>query len=151
MLLTMITYIQVFGGRFMYGMVRNWERFALERWFLNNFGFLMDIKSCVREFHGLMTRDEKKCLDKLFLHNGISSFFEWPRSDVECEAVKKSSNWRAEWPCMILKQVERSVIRRLCSRVCKFKVERRWLYERLCIAGRSFVKARWTASMELIW
>ena len=49
----------------------------------------MDIKSCVREFHGLMTRDEKKCLDKLFLHNGISSFFEWPRSDVECEAVKK--------------------------------------------------------------
>ena len=34
----------------------------------------MDIKSCVREFHGLMTRDEKKCLDKLFLHNGISSF-----------------------------------------------------------------------------
>ena len=43
----------------------------------------MDIKSCVREFHGLMTRDEKKCLDKLFLHNGISSFFwvttEWCR------------------------------------------------------------------------
>ena len=28
----------------------------------------MDIKSCEREFHGLMTRAEKKCFDKLFLH-----------------------------------------------------------------------------------
>ena len=59
---------------------------------MNNFGFLMDIKSCEREFHGLMTRDEKKCFDRLFLHIGISSFFECPRSVGQCEAVKNSSN-----------------------------------------------------------
>ena len=45
----------------MNGMVRNLERLAFETCFLNNLGFLMDIKSCEREFHGLMTRDEKKC------------------------------------------------------------------------------------------
>ena len=42
----------------MNGMVRNLERLAFETCFLNNLGFLMDIKSCEREFHGLMTRDE---------------------------------------------------------------------------------------------
>ena len=31
----------------------------------------MDIKSCEREFHGLIKRDEKTCLDKLFLHTGV--------------------------------------------------------------------------------
>ena len=44
----------------------------------------MDIKSCVREFHGLMTRDEKKCLDKLFLHNGISSFCIYTVCTIYC-------------------------------------------------------------------
>ena len=46
----------------MIGMVRNLERLAFETvFFFNNLGFLMDIKSCEREFHGLMTRDDKKC------------------------------------------------------------------------------------------
>ena len=58
------------------GMVKNLERLAFKTCFLNNLWFLMDIKSCEREFHGLMKRDEKKCFDKLFLHKGISSFFE---------------------------------------------------------------------------
>ena len=39
----------------MNGMVRNLERLAFETCFLNNLGFLMDIESCEREFHGLMT------------------------------------------------------------------------------------------------
>ena len=55
-------------------MVRNLERLAFETCSLNYLGFLMDIKSSEREFHGLMTRDDKKCVDKLFLHKGISSF-----------------------------------------------------------------------------
>ena len=79
--ITNYDYIQVVAWGLMNGMVRNLERLAFETCFLNNLGFLMDIKSCEREFHGSMTREEKKCLDKLFLHKGISSFFEWPHKD----------------------------------------------------------------------
>ena len=67
-------------------MVRNLERLAFETCVLNNLGVLMDIKSCEREFYGLMMRNEKKCFDKLFLHEGISNFLS---DHVKMDRVKR--------------------------------------------------------------
>ena len=71
------------------------------------------------------------------------------RQSEVCAPGAKNPRYASECPWMILKQV----IRRLCSRVCNLKVERRWLYGRFWIAGRRrrFVKARWTAlTSELV-
>ena len=108
-----------------YGMMRKSDKFNLLRCFLKSFGFLIEISSGAREFQGLIIRDEKKYLDVLFLQSGSSSLWWCPRSAVQREQAKKSLNWSAEWPLMILQQVSKSVMSRRCSSVWSPKMERR--------------------------
>ena len=72
-----------------------------------------------------MTMVETKNFLVLFLTRGTDKRKEWPREDGLDVNEKKSSKQSDVNPCTILKTVMRSVMRRRCSRVWRFRLDRR--------------------------
>ena len=84
------------SGSHMVGKIRNLDKLIFPSWFLNDFGQVVVTRSAGREFQGMTTRFEKKCLSVLVLERGMESRRGWPREEGLCEKEKKSLKQSAE-------------------------------------------------------
>ena len=74
----------------MVGKIRNLDMLIFPSWFLNDFGHVVVTKSAGREFQGMTTRFEKKCLSVLVLKREMASRRGWPREEGGKEKNRRS-------------------------------------------------------------